>query len=193
MTDDLINRVIASISPQAGADLEFDLSCIEGESEIFAVVCKGETITFSSKLNDAQVRTILININNKFAANLRTYRCWSQPQRAWAHKMANDAIANATEDNTDNADNAATFAALATAISAVKGRSKSITLSEDCMLSLSRCRGKVWVKNPSRIVRGQYGNGPEFLGSVTPTWGISDKLPDSVRRQIVEYVDSLTR
>lgn len=211
---DAADRTISSlarVNPMAAANLERELAAAELAAECpayrsgrtyVATKRNGERIEFQSMLSDQQLRQALSYCaymngkSNDFAASLLSkFDRLNENQIAWAHKLANDWLysrQNSSENASDSdGEFAATFAAIVTSLQAVKGRSKSIKLSETCSLHLSKCKAKIWVKNPSNIVSGNYGYGPEFLGSVTEQWGISTKIPDSQREQIQSFVDSI--
>lgn len=211
---DAADRAISSlarVNPMAAAELERELAAMELAAEVpayrsgrtyVATKRNGERIAFQSMLTDQQLRQALSYCayfngrTNEFASSLLSkFDRLNDNQMAWAHKMANDWLhsrQNAGDKNGDNdGEFAATFAAIVASLQAVKGRSKMIKLSDTCGLYLSKCKTKVWVKNPSNIVPGNYGYGPEFLGTVTEQWGISTKIPDSQREQIQSFVDSI--
>ena len=185
----------------AAAELAAEFPAYQGRTYV-ATKRNGETIEFQSMLSDQQLRQALSYCaymngkSNNFAASLLSkFDRLNDNQIAWAHKLANDWL-HSRQNSSGNASDsdgefAATFAAIVASLQAVKGRSKMIKLSETCSLHLSKCRTKVWVKNPSKIVPGNYGYGPEFLGTVTEQWGISSKIPDSQREQIQSFVDSI--
>ena len=202
---------LARVNPMAAANLERELAAAELAAECpawcpghtyVATKRNGERIAFQSMLSVQQLRQALSYCayfngrTNEFAASLLSkFDRLNDNQIAWAHKLANDWL-HSRQNSSGNASDsdgefAATFAAIVASLQAVKGRSKSIKLSETCSLHLSKCKTKVWVKNPSNIVPGNYGYGPEFLGSVTEQWGISSKIPDSQREQIQSFVDSI--
>lgn len=207
---DLSLSALARVNPMAAANLERELAAAELAAECpayqgrtyVATKRNGERIEFQSMLSDQQLRQALSYCaymngkSNDFAASLLAkWDKLNENQVAWAHKMANDWL-HSRQNSSENASDsdgefAATFAAIVASLQAVKGRSKSIKLSETCALYLSKCKTKVWVKNPSNIVPGSYGYGPEFLGSVTEQWGISTKIPAGCREQIQSFVDSI--
>lgn len=104
-TDRAISR-LAQSNPQAAADLEFDLACVDLAFDMPEPWAAGETFNakgeFQSALSDDQaIRCIRQRCagegwRNEFATSLvRAHegRGLSLKQRPWAHKLANEWLA----------------------------------------------------------------------------------------------------
>ena len=184
-TDALISRVISDLSPQAGADLEFDLAVIEtAPAQTFTVTARGETITFTSTLSDAKVLETLRGMRSSFAQDLaRKFNKLSASQYAWAHKLAVDANTVAVAvDNTKSSQFEALFNAFETAKS---NGAKRLTLRfEGVNIKPNRDLTALWVTSQTEFEQGDYGMQPKYLGKVTRT-AIDSKFSDTVRETIM--------
>ena len=181
----LIDRVISDLSPQAGADLEFDLAVIEtAPAQTFTVTARGETITFTSTLSDAKVLETLRGMRSNFAQDLaRKWSKLSASQYAWAHKLAVDANTPAVAvDNTKPSQ----FEALFNAFETAKGKgAKRLTLRfEGVNIKPNRDLTALWVTSQTEFEQGDYGMQPKYLGKVTRT-AIDSKFSDTVRETIM--------
>ena len=184
-TDALLARVISDLSPQAGADLEFDLAVIEtAPAQQFSVTARGETITFTSTLSDAKVLETLRGMRSSFAQDLaRKFNKLSPAQYAWAHKLAVDANTPAVAvDNTKPSQ----FEALFNAFETAKGKgAKRLTLRfEGVNIKPNRDLTALWVTSQTEFEQGDYGMQPKYLGKVTRT-AIDSKFSDTVRETIM--------
>ena len=181
----LIDRVISDLSPQAGADLEFDLAVIEtAPAQTFTVTARGETITFESTLSDPKVLETLRGMRSNFAQDLaRKWSKLSASQYAWAHKLAVDANTPAVAvDNTKPSQ----FEALFNAFETAKGKgAKRLTLRfEGVNIKPNRDLTALWVTSQTEFEQGDYGMQPKYLGKVTRT-AIDSKFSDTVRETIM--------
>jgi hypothetical protein len=88
--DALLDRVISDLhatNPQAAANLEYDLAQ-ETNVQTFTVTVKGENVTFTSTLSDAEVLQTLRGLRSSFAQDLAAkFNRLSEKQYAWAHKI----------------------------------------------------------------------------------------------------------
>jgi hypothetical protein len=184
-TATLISRVISDLSPQAGADLEFDLAVIEtAPAQTFTVTARGETITFTSTLSDAKVLETLRGMRSSFAQDLaRKFNKLSASQYAWAHKLAVDANTVAVAvDNTKSSQFEALFNAFETAKS--KGAKRLTLRFEGVNIKPNRDLTALWVTSQTEFEQGDYGMQPKYLGKVTRT-AIDSKFSDTVRETIM--------
>jgi hypothetical protein len=185
-TATLLDRVIASLPAQAGADLAFDLACGEGEPRQFTVTRKGELITFESRLTDAQARTLLQGVRGDFASSLASRRVWSASQQAWAHKLATDAqqpqqaapVAAAGPSPFE-----ALFQAFEAAASGKGGKRLAIRLP-GVTLKPSKDGQALWATDPSRMEEGRFGLQPAFMGAVRRS-GLDARIPAAAAEAIL--------
>lgn len=185
-TDALLDRCLTDlyrIDPQAGANLEFDLANGPVAPQQFTVICKGETITFSSTLSDPMVFQTLRGLRSSFAQDLAVkFKKLSPAQYAWAHKLAVDAnTVTVVESNQPSQ-----FEALFNAFEAAKGKgAKRLTLRfEGVNVKPNRDLSALWVTSQTEFEQGDYGMQPKYLGKVTRT-SIDSKFSDTVRETIM--------
>jgi len=185
-TDALLDRCLTDlyrIDPQAGANLEFDLANGPVAPQQFTVICKGETITFSSTLSDPMVFQTLRGLRSTFAQDLaRKFNKLSASQYAWAHKLAVDAnTVTVVESNQPSQ-----FEALFNAFETAKGKgAKRLTLRfEGVNIKPNRDLSALWVTSQTEFEQGDYGMQPKYLGKVTRT-SIDSKFSDTVRETIM--------
>ena len=183
-TNALIARVISDLSPQAGADLEFDLAVIEtAPAQQFTVTVRGETITFSSTLSDAAVLQSLRGQRSSFAQDLaRKFNKLSPAQYAWAHKLAQDTVKVAPVKSNEPSQFEALFAAFEAAKS--KGAKRLTLRFEGVNIKPNRDLTALWVTSQTEFEQGDYGMQPKYLGKVTRT-SIDSKFSDTVRETIM--------
>ena len=185
-TNALIARVISDLSPQAGADLEFDLAVIEtAPAQQFTVTVRGETITFSSTLSDAAVLQSLRGMRSNFGQDLaRKWNKLSASQYAWAHKLAVDNVKVKVAPVKSN--EPSQFEALFAAFEAAKSKgAKRLTLRfEGVSIKPNRDNTVLWVTSQSETEMGEYGLKPKYLGKVTPA-GCDSRLGDDVKAIIM--------
>ena len=183
-TATLISRVISDLSPQAGADLEFDLAVIEtAPAQQFTVTARGETITFESTLSDPKVLETLRGLRSSFAQDLaRKWNKLSASQYAWAHKLAQDTVKVAPVKSNEPSQ----FEALFNAFETAKGKgAKRLTLRfEGVNVKPNRDLTALWVTSQSETEMGDYGLKPKYLGKVTPA-GCDSRLGDDVKAIIM--------
>ena len=183
-TATLISRVISDLSPQAGADLEFDLAVIEtAPAQQFTVTARGETITFESTLSDPKVLETLRGLRSSFAQDLaRKWNKLSASQYAWAHKLAQDTVKVAPVKSNEPSQ----FEALFNAFETAKGKgAKRLTLRfEGVNIKPNRDLTALWVTSQSETEMGEYGLKPKYLGKVTPA-GCDSRLGDDVKAIIM--------
>ena len=183
-TATLISRVISDLSPQAGADLEFDLAVIEtAPAQQFTVTARGETITFESTLSDPKVLETLRGLRSTFAQDLaRKWNKLSASQYAWAHKLAQDTVKVAPVKSNEPSQ----FEALFNAFETAKGKgAKRLTLRfEGVNVKPNRDLTALWVTSQSETEMGDYGLKPKYLGKVTPA-GCDSRLGDDVKAIIM--------
>jgi hypothetical protein len=180
----LLDRVIADLSPQAGADLAFNLACMDGEPRQFSVTRKGEMITFESRLTDAQARTLLRGIRGDFAQSLASRRVWTASQQAWAHKLATDSQQAAPVAAAGPSPFEALFQAFEAARNGKGGKRLAIRLP-GVTLKPSRDGQALWATDPSRMEDGRFGLQPAFLGSVRRS-GLDARIPAAAAETILQ-------
>ena len=183
----LIDRVISDlhhVNPQAAANLEHDLAQDDtAPAQTFTVTARGETITFTSTLNDWKVVETLRGMRSNFAQDLaRKFNKLSPSQYAWAHKLAVDANTVAVVDNTKPSQ----FEALFNAFEAAKSKgAKRLTLRFDGInVKPNRDNSALWITSQSETEMGDYGMKPKYLGKVTPQ-GCDSRLSDTVKEIIM--------
>ena len=183
-TATLISRVISDLSPQAGADLEFDLAVIEtAPAQTFTVTARGETITFESTLSDPKVLETLRGLRSTFAQDLaRKFNKLSPAQYAWAHKLAQDTVKVAPVKSNEPSQFEALFAAFEAAKS--KGAKRLTLRFEGVSIKPNRDNTVLWVTSQSETEMGEYGLKPKYLGKVTPA-GCDSRLGDDVKAIIM--------
>ena len=186
-TASLLDRVISDLSrvnPQAAANLEFDLATVEETApQQFTVVCKGESITFTSTLSDAKVLQTLRGLRSSFAQDLaRKFNKLSPAQYAWAHKLAVDANTPAVVDVNQTSQ----FEALFNAFEAAKGKgAKRLTLRFDGInVKPNRDLTALWITSQTEFEQGDYGMQAKYLGKVTRS-AIDSRFSDTVRETIM--------
>ena len=186
-TDALLQRVLRGLhgtNPQAAANLEHDLAQDDtAPAQTFTVTARGETITFTSTLNDWKVVETLRGMRSNFAQDLaRKFNKLSPAQYAWAHKLAVDANTVAVVDNTKPSQ----FEALFNAFEAAKSKgAKRLTLRfEGINVKPNRDNTALWVTSQSETEMGDYGLKPKYLGKVTPQ-GCDSRLSDTVKEVIL--------
>jgi hypothetical protein len=183
----LLDRVIADlylVDPQAAANLEFDLANSEPvAAQTFTVVCKGESVTFTSTLSDAKVLQTLRGLRSSFASDLALkFNRLSDKQYAWAHKLAVDANIPAVV----NVNQPSKFEALFNAFEAAKSKgAKRLTLRfEGINIKPNRDITTLWVTSQTESEEGDYGLKPKYLGKVTRN-AIDSRFSDPVRETIM--------
>lgn len=183
-TATLISRVISDLSPQAGADLEFDLAVIEtAPAQQFTVTARGETITFESTLSDSKVLETLRGMRSSFSQDLaRKWNKLSASQYAWAHKLAQDTVKVAPVKSNEPSQFEALFAAFEAAKS--KGAKRLTLRFEGVSIKPNRDNTVLWVTSQSETEMGEYGLKPKYLGKVTPA-GCDSRLGDDVKAIIM--------
>ena len=186
--DALLDRVISdlhAVNPQAAADLEYDLAQTEDETNVqtFTVTAKGEVITFTSTLSDAEVLQTLRGLRSSFAQDLAAkFNRLSEKQYAWAHKLAVDNTQPQKVDNTQPSQ----FEALFNAFEAAKAKgAKRLTLRfEGINVKPNRDLSALWVTSQTEKEEGNYGLQPKYLGKVTRQQ-IDSRLSDDVKEVIL--------
>jgi len=183
-TDALIDRVISDLSPQAAANLEFDLANGPVAPQTFTVIARGEAITFSSTLSDPLVLETLQGLRSTFASDLaRKFNKLSPAQYAWAHKLAVDANTPAVAvDVNQNSQFEALFNAFEVAKS--KGAKRLTLRFEGINVKPNRDLTALWVTSQTESEQGNYGLQPKYLGKVTRK-SIDSKFSDIVRETIM--------
>lgn len=185
-TDALLERVLRGLhgtNPQAAANLEYDLA-VEPAAQKFTVTARGETITFESTLSDAKVLETLRGMRSVFAQGLaRQWGKLSDPQYAWAHKLAVDAnTPAAVVDNTKPSQFEALFATFERAKS--KGAKRLSLRLQGIIIKPNRDLSALWVTSQTETEMGNYGMKPKYLGKVTPA-GCDSRLSDTVKETIM--------
>jgi hypothetical protein len=180
-----LDKVISGlhrVNPAAAAALEYDLA--QDEAQTFTVTCKGETITFESRLSDAKVLETLRGMRSSFAQDLaRKFNKLSASQYAWAHKLAVDAnTPAAVVDNNQPSQFEALFAAFEAAKS--KGAKRLTLRFEGVNVKPNRDLTALWVTSQTETEEGDYGMKPKYLGKVTPQ-GCDSRLSDDVKAIIM--------
>ena len=183
--DALLDRVIGdlhAVNPQAAANLEHDLAQ-ETNVQKFTVTVKGEVVTFTSTLSDAQVLQTLRGLRSSFAQDLAAkFNRLSEKQYAWAHKLAVDNTQPQKVDNTQPSQ----FEALFNAFEAAKAKgAKRLTLRfEGVNVKPNRDLTALWVTSQTEKEEGNYGLQPKYLGKVTRS-ALDSRLSDDVKEVIL--------
>ena len=196
-TTALIDRVISDlhrIDPQAAANLEYDLAQDDAAAgQQFTVTARGESITFTSTLNDWKVLETLRGMRSNFAQDLaRKFNKLSPAQYAWAHKLAVDNVNVKVAPVKSN--EPSQFEALFNAFEAAKSKgAKRLTLRfEGINIKPNRDLSALWVTSQTEKEEGNYGLQPKYLGKVTPA-GCDSRLSDTVKEVILSAAnDPLT-
>ena len=185
----LIDRVISDlhhVNPQAAANLEHDLAQDDtAPAQTFTVTARGETITFTSTLNDWKVVETLRGMRSNFAQDLaRKFNKLSPSQYAWAHKLAVDNVKVRVAPVKSN--EPSQFEALFAAFEAAKSKgAKRLTLRfEGINVKPNRDHSALWVTSQTEKEEGNYGLQPKYLGKVTPQ-GCDSRLSDTVKEVIL--------
>jgi hypothetical protein len=185
----LIDRVISDlhhVNPQAAANLEHDLAQDDtAPAQTFTVTARGETITFTSTLNDWKVVETLRGMRSNFAQDLaRKFNKLSPSQYAWAHKLAVDNVKVRVAPVKSN--EPSQFEALFAAFEAAKSKgAKRLTLRfEGINVKPNRDLSALWVTSQTEKEEGNYGLQPKYLGKVTPQ-GCDSRLSDTVKEIIM--------
>ena len=193
----LIDRVISDlhhVNPQAAANLEHDLAQDDtAPAQTFTVTARGETITFTSTLNDWKVVETLRGMRSNFAQDLaRKWSKLSASQYAWAHKLAVDNVKVRVAPVKSN--EPSQFEALFAAFEAAKSKgAKRLTLRFDGInVKPNRDNSALWITSQTEKEEGNYGLQPKYLGKVTPQ-GCDSRLSDTVKEVILSAAnDPLT-
>lgn len=160
---------------------EYDLA--QDEAQTFTVTCKGETITFESRLTDAEVLQSLRGQRSQFAQDLaRKFNKLSPSQYAWAHKLAVDANTPAVVKSNEPSQFEALFAAFEAAKS--KGAKRLTLRFEGVNVKPNRDLSTLWVTSQTETEMGEYGLKPKYLGKVTRT-SLDSRLSDDVKAIIM--------
>ena len=185
----LIDRVISDlhhVNPQAAANLEHDLAQDDtAPAQTFTVTARGETITFTSTLNDWKVVETLRGMRSNFAQDLaRKFNKLSPSQYAWAHKLAVDNVKVRVAPVKSN--EPSQFEALFAAFEAAKSKgAKRLTLRFDGInVKPNRDNSALWITSQTEKEEGNYGLQPKYLGKVTPQ-GCDSRLSDTVKEVIL--------
>ena len=185
----LIDRVISDlhhVNPQAAANLEHDLAQDDtAPAQTFTVTARGETITFTSTLNDWKVVETLRGMRSNFAQDLaRKFNKLSPSQYAWAHKLAVDNVKVRVAPVKSN--EPSQFEALFAAFEAAKSKgAKRLTLRfEGINVKPNRDLSALWITSQTEKEEGNYGLQPKYLGKVTPQ-GCDSRLSDTVKEVIL--------
>ena len=185
----LIDRVISDlhhVNPQAAANLEHDLAQDDtAPAQTFTVTARGETITFTSTLNDWKVVETLRGMRSNFAQDLaRKFNKLSPSQYAWAHKLAVDNVKVRVAPVKSN--EPSQFEALFAAFEAAKSKgAKRLTLRFDGInVKPNRDNSALWITSQTEKEEGNYGLQPKYLGKVTPQ-GCDSRLSDTVKEIIM--------
>lgn len=152
-------------------------------AQTFNVTVKGENVTFTSTLSDAEVLQTLRGLRSSFAQDLAAkFNRLSEKQYAWAHKLAVDNIVSKKVDDAQPSQ----FEALFNAFEAAKAKgAKRLTLRfEGINVKPNRDLTALWVTSQTEKEEGNYGLQPKYLGKVTRS-ALDSRLSDDVKEVIL--------
>lgn len=156
------------------------------EPMALTVTCRGEAVTFESRLSDDAAQDLLQYAPGRFAQSLWQQshdRGLSERQLAWAHKIACELIQQESDDD----DSEPRFGRLFETFKAAKSRGlKRLTMRfAGIRIKPSKDLQSLWVLSDTETEEGHYGLQPKYLGKVTPR-RMDSRLSDDVKSVILE-------
>ena len=161
--------------------------------EITVTTRRDGAVTFRSGLGDAEMLEILSRVPGSFAADLlraaNSSRGLSYSQENWAHKLANDWLAQqqkAGENPVNSVEESGADALFAAFDAArIKGAKRMKIRLQDVILKPSQSGDDVWVLDPHKSVENRWGTlTPAYLGKVNRRTGIVGSFTDAVMAQV---------